>query len=51
MHAPKAKLPEIKLIDDEVDHPHRVVLGDIVFQLRWKTLFLECDPPRSQSSS
>jgi hypothetical protein len=36
LHAPKAKLPEIKLIDKEVDHPHRIVLGNIVFKLRRK---------------
>src|SRR5208337_494053 len=36
MHAPKAKLPEIELVDEKVDHPHRVFLGDIVFQLRRK---------------
>jgi hypothetical protein len=36
MHVPKAKMPEIKLVDEEVDHPHRVVLGDIVRQLRRK---------------
>ncbi len=32
----KAKLGEIKLIGEEVDHPYRVVLGNIVFQLRGK---------------
>src|SRR5271157_23802 len=36
MHAPKAKLPEIELVDEKVDHPHRVFLGDIGFQLRRK---------------
>src|SRR5215470_14394558 len=32
----KTKLAEIKLIDEKVDHPNRIVLGDIVFQLNRK---------------
>src|SRR5262249_34492703 len=32
----KTKLAEIKLIDEKVDHPNRIVLGDIVFQLSRK---------------
>src|SRR6516225_2868837 len=35
-NTPEAKLTEIKLIHEEVDHPHRIVLGDIVFKLRRK---------------
>jgi hypothetical protein len=35
-NTPEAKLTEIKLVDEKVDHPHRIVLGDIVFKLRRK---------------
>ena len=31
-----AKLAKIELIDEEIDHPHRIVFGDIVFQLSRK---------------
>jgi hypothetical protein len=34
--AAKTKLPEIKLIDEKVNHPDRVIFGGIVFQLSWK---------------
>ena len=34
--AAETKLGKIKLIDKQIDHPHRVVFGDIIFQLRRK---------------
>jgi hypothetical protein len=36
IYATKTKLGEIKLIDEKVDHPHCVVPGYIVFELRGK---------------
>jgi hypothetical protein len=36
LNAPEAKLAKIELIDEEIDHPHRIVFGDIVFQLSRK---------------
>jgi hypothetical protein len=32
----ETKLGEIELIDEDIDHPHRVVFGNIIFQLRGK---------------
>ncbi len=36
LNAPEAKLAKIELIDEKIDHPHRIILGDIVFQLSRK---------------
>src|ERR1700719_2745676 len=35
-HAVKAQRPEIQLIDKHVDHPHRVVLSNVVIQILGK---------------
>src|SRR6201988_553107 len=35
-HTVKAQLPEIQLIDKHVDHPHRVVLSNVVIQILGK---------------
>src|SRR6202045_2280050 len=35
-HTVKAQRPEIQLIDKHVDHPHRVVLGNVVIQILGK---------------
>ena len=32
-HTVKAQRPEIQLIDKHVDHPHRVVLSNVVIQI------------------
>ena len=35
-HTVKAQRPEIQLIDKHVDHPHRVVLSNVVIQILGK---------------
>src|SRR3981081_2363215 len=35
-HTVKAQSPEIQLIDKHVDHPHRVVLSNVVIQILGK---------------
>src|ERR1700694_2197174 len=34
-HTVKAQRPEIQRIDKHVDHPHRVVLSNVVIQILW----------------
>src|SRR6266853_749432 len=59
-HTVKAQRPEIQLIDKHVDHPHRVVLSNVVIQILRKqnalyTVFTldearHLTPPRRESS-
>src|SRR6516162_8936228 len=46
----KTKLPEIKLIHEKVDHPNRIVLGHIVFQLSWKHRSLAAISPAYEAA-
>src|ERR1700730_16528000 len=42
-HTVKAQRPEIQLIDKHVDHPHRVVLSNVVIQILGKQNALSTD--------
>src|ERR1700730_9143807 len=42
-HTVKAQRPEIQLIDKHVDHPHRVVLSNVVIQIPGKQNALSTD--------
>src|SRR6202035_41808 len=51
-HTVKAQRPEIQLIDKHVDHPHRVVLSNVVIQILGKqnALYTVFHSERSASS-
>src|SRR5262249_34933846 len=46
----KVKLGEVKLVDEIIDHPYRIVFGDIVFQLSWKHCSLAAICPAGEAA-